>query len=531
MAKFVIPGKELFILFLFLLFINQPFSQTNWERLYGLPDRGEKTYTVTRTYDNGFLYGILVQGQSPNQYGTWLLKTDLNGFPIWSKYYFNPAFSFIIAFIEEDENGDIIMTGDTREFDIAGDPMIMRLNSCGEKLWCKYMHFPASNFGWRVNHLPGRNYILLTWRASNIWLDEWIQLWGIDTSGNILFCKQIIPTYNYPNLLGPTPYGLYLTQDYGFLLSGYCYFPEDTTNPQGVSILQHLLIKTDSLGNEQWIIPDTLNMNHTGTLLSIIEFGEYYYVVGYKREVNPIWRPYFGKFTLNGHINYEYIMHSDTLFSIIFGIQKNNYNFIQYGQNFYSSNDSIYTGVFKTDTLGNIIIHFQNRNGSPAIGSFSNSINNKYLISGYSPCEYTSFSQLDAWAMKVNENLEYDTLYTYPFVYDSLCPFPIPTDTVDCDCDLITGFGEPVSITERYRVEVYPNPVIDRMQIRLNDLAEPGEKERKTVVLVDLFGRKIRELDFVTEATMEVKDMNPGLYLVVVEQRGMILARTKVVIL
>jgi len=272
-------------------------------------------------------------------------------------------------------------------------------------------------------------------------------------------------------------------------------------------------------------------MNHTGVLYGIIEFNENYYSVGYKREETPIWRPYFGKFHPNGHLKYEKIMHGDTLFSIILGIQANNYNFIQYGGSFYNSNDSVFTGIYNTDTLGNINIYRQYKNGKPSLGSFTNSVNTKYLISGYSPCYYTSFSQADAWAIKVNENLEYDTLYSFPFVYDSLCPFPIPTDTVDCDCDLITGYGEPVREEERYRLHLFPNPADKQVQVKLTDLAGSREKQHNTVVLYDLFGRKIRELSFVSEGTVEVKDLNPGLYLVAVEQRGMVLARTKLVVL
>jgi len=96
MKRYDISWKGFFIPFLFVLLTNKFYSQTNWERLYGLPNRGERTYSVTRTYDNGFLYGILVQGQMSNQYGSWLLKTNINGFPIWSKYFFTKDFSFIM---------------------------------------------------------------------------------------------------------------------------------------------------------------------------------------------------------------------------------------------------------------------------------------------------------------------------------------------------------------------------------------------------------------------------------------------------
>jgi hypothetical protein len=513
-----------------LFFIQQSMSQSTWNRYYGIPDRGEMTYSVTKTYDNGLLYGILIQGQNVNQYGTWILKTSINGTPLWSKYYIDPNFTFSANFIDVNPSGDIIVTGNTCEFDPAGDPVIMRLNSCGEKIWCKYIHFPQSNFGRQVKHKPDGNYILQTARASNTWMEEWIQLWEIDTSGNYLFWKQIIPTYNFPFILGPSIYDLLITEDKGYLLSGHCYFPDDTTNPQGLSTLQHLLIITDSMGNEEWVIPDTLNINHIGSLNSSVELNESYYMVGFTRELEPVWHPYLGRYSRAGQLLYEHSMHPDTLFTIILNLLENNNIFYQEGQCFYANDMDEFTGVFKTDTLGIIIKSMLNKNGSPGLDGFTNSIDNKYLISGYAPYDYTSFTQLDAWAMKVNENLEYDSLYSFPFVYDSLCPFPIPTDTVDCDCDLITGYGEPVPVAERYRVEIYPNPATEKVQIRLNDLTGQEKMELKKVILFDLFGRRVMEKDFMTETSLETGRLNAGIYLVVVEQSGEVLARGKLVV-
>jgi len=521
------------LLIIYFLFTSVYLSQNTWERTYGIPNRWEDCYSVISTYDHGFLFSInfLASYSSGTYlYGTWLLKTDINGIPLWSKYFYNPNYTFGIVFIDDNQNGNIIATGQTCEVSSAGDSFIMLLNSCGEKIWCKRLHFTNMNYGFKVRVDSLGYYILFTRFASNNGLIERNQLWKFDSVGNILFNAQIVPEYNYPGIDDPTGYDFICLPGNGYLLSGYGYM-QDTTVPQQWWRLQHLLVKTDSLGNELWVRPDSLNLEHVGALCAIVEFNNYFYPVGYQKDLIPRYLPYFAKVSQEGEIILESILHPDTLFSILVGQQREDSSFFQSAQCFYPSSDDEFTGIFRTDTNGVLSNYKLNYSGHPHLGAITRSLNDKLLIVGYAPYNYINPLDVDAWAMKVNENLEYDTLYTFPFVYDSLCPFPIPTDTVDCDCDLITGFGEPVSFAERYRIEVYPNPVIDRMQIRLNDLAEPGEKERKTVVLVDLFGRKIRELDFVTEATMEVKDMNPGLYLVVVEQRGMILARTKVVIL
>ena len=520
--------KRILLLFFLLLMINS-FPQSTWERFYGLPGRGEMTYSLISAYDYGFIYAILVYYQNSNKYGTWILKTDINGIPLWSKFLFSLNYSFNINNISEDMYGNIFITGKTCELDPSGDVMIMKLNFCGEKIWCKYMHFPQINYGWRVRYVSEDTIILLTRYASNDYLNERNQLWWLDSSGNILNTIQLVSHHNHPYIDGAGIYDVLITVDKGYLFPGMCYFPLDTNNLQGWWVLQHLLLKVDSSGTEQWLMPDSLNLSRKGALYNAIECYDNYYIVGYGRDGDIYW-PYLSKVDPTGHVIFEKVMHTDTLFSFIIGIYNVNNDFIQFGELCYGQSDPLFTGVFLTDTLGNLLLDIQNKNGSPNIGAFSNSIDNKYLVLGYAPYDYTSFTELDAWAMKVNENLEYDSLYSFPFVYDSLCPFPIPTDTVDCDCDLITGYGEPVPVAEWYRMEIYPNPAGEKVRIRLNDLTGQEKMELKKVILFDLFGRRVMEKDFMAETSLETGRLNAGIYLVVVEQSGEVLARGKLVV-
>jgi hypothetical protein len=515
------------------LFTSGSSSQTTWERTYGIPNRWEDCYSVISTYDHGFLFAInfLADYSSGNYlYCTWLLKTDINGFPLWSKYFYNPTFTFEFAYLDEDPNGNIIATGQTCEVSLAGDSFIMLLNSCGEKIWCKRLHFANMNYGWRVRHHISGNYILYTKHASNVGLIERNQLWKFDTLGEVLFVAQIVPEYNYPGLEEPEVNDFIPTKDNGFLLSGSAYM-QDTTVPQQWWRLQHLLVKTDSLGNELWVRPDSLNLDHVGGLSAVTEYNDHFYTVGYKKDLIPRYQPYFAKIAQNGQIVLESILHPDTLYSILVGIQRSGINFFHSSQCFYSSSDQEFTGIFHTDTNGVLVNHIINYSGHPNIGTFPISVNNKLLVAGYAPYNYSNPLDVDAWAMKVNENLEYDSLYSFPFVYDSLCPFPIPTDTVDCDCDLITGYGEPVPVAERFRVEIYPNPATEKMQIRLNDLTGQENRELKKVILFDLFGRIMLEKDFMKETNVGTESLNAGIYLVVVEQSGEVLARGKLVVL
>ena len=223
--------KRILLLFFLLLMINS-FPQSTWERFYGLPGRGEMTYSLISAYDYGFIYAILVYYQNSNKYGTWILKTDINGIPLWSKFLFSLNYSFNINNISEDMYGNIFITGKTCELDPSGDVMIMKLNFCGEKIWCKYMHFPQINYGWRVRYVSEDTIILLTRYASNDYLNERNQLWWLDSSGNILNTIQLVSHHNHPYIDGAGIYDVLITGDKGYLFPGMCYFPLDTNNLQ-----------------------------------------------------------------------------------------------------------------------------------------------------------------------------------------------------------------------------------------------------------------------------------------------------------
>jgi len=527
--------KLFFLTFILIISDHILFSQqNNWERIYGLPNRYEKCYNIVRTYDEGFLLSIVFLSDSTYgeiKYSSWLLKTDINGFPIWSKYFYNPYYMFITCSLESSENGDIILTGQTNEVDDNGDAFIMRINPCGEKIWCKYLHFPDVNYGWRVKHLTERRYLLQTLYASNDWTIEGNQLWILDSNGTVISYSQIVPNYNYPYLKWPGIYDVIITSDNGYLLPGWGYI-QDTASPQQWYRLQQLLVKTDSNGNESWMRPDSLNLEYVGALESCSELNNKYYAVGYTKDLIPKWYPYFSRLNTNGEIEYEKVLHPDTLLSTIIGILiGNNNSFYQLGHSFYTGNGPVFTTIFKTDTLNNLLVSIENFNGTSNIGAFTHSLDYKFLNAGYTPIDYSSANQVDAWAMKVNENLEYDTLYEFPFLYDSLCPFPITTDTVDCDCDLITGFGEPVKLEDRYELKVFPNPAGEVIHFKFHDRAGDMERDIKEIIFFDLMGKPVLKAEIGKEVSLNVSHLPAGVYVAIVLHEMQVITREKVVII
>jgi hypothetical protein len=106
-------------------------------------------------------------------------------------------------------------------------------------------------------------------------------------------------------------------------------------------------------------------------------------------------------------------------------------------------------------------------------------------------------------AYKLNSDLEYDTLYSYPFVYDSLCPYPIASDTIPMDC-VVVGINDPINNPDQETLKVYPNPVSDILHIEIpNYLKTELSNQVFNIITVyyqwhsvflgitDLFGRNV----------------------------------------
>ena len=120
----------------------------------------------------------------------------------------------------------------------------------------------------------------------------------------------------------------------------------------------------------------------------------------------------------------------------------------------FTINDTFQWQALKTDTIGNII----KSSSIPEVivhSSTTKTFDDKFVTVGVDT--YNNIFRIVA--LKVNSNLEYDSIYTQPFTYDSLCPHPIVSDTIDPDCDNVyVSVDEPFKKPETTQLKVYPNP-------------------------------------------------------------------------
>ena len=114
-------------------------------------------HEMTETYDKGyFIVGQVNSGPGVPKNYTWLNKTDINGYLIWAKTLCSPTYQIVILGIDKVEDGGIILTGVTTKVDSTGyyDILFIKINSCGEKVWCKIISTPGNDdYGIRIKYV------------------------------------------------------------------------------------------------------------------------------------------------------------------------------------------------------------------------------------------------------------------------------------------------------------------------------------------------------------------------------------------
>jgi len=347
-----------------------------------------------------------------------------------------------------------ILGGSTNKYDPGGggDPYIMKLNSCGELEWCKVINTPGVyDYAEKVKQTQEGQYVVLTsYSDPNIY--NRIQLFKINSAGDLLWKRNYLPPSGAFDDDGTD---LIILND-GYVVTGTCYYP-DPGHPGGYE--RPYIFKTDTAGNLQWqlvygsisgfhgfigdinptihsstgnLYNDCIHSNSCDKLALIKCLGtgnESYY-----QDLYPQTCPGGG-----GPINFL----NDSTFVAYVGGTINN---IEYGK------------WINTDTLG------QERFCKP-FNDIWISKTECSIITFDDKIVSLSHSGTYMYLYKLNQNFDYDSVYTRSYVYDSACPHPVVSDTISLDCGLIVNVNEPFVHPEKTRLTVFPNPATNSLYI------------------------------------------------------------------
>ncbi|MFA4864627.1 MAG: hypothetical protein WC605_12770, partial [Bacteroidales bacterium] len=235
------------ICFLTVLTQFSGYPQNRWIQQY-LNDMDAPGMSLNISYDKGYLLSGWVTPNYPPY--TWLIKTDINGEILWGKFIGGEDNNIGVARISQNRNGEIYLCGSAGNDD-GTDPIIIKLNACGEKEWCKKISTTSNNdFFWSNAITPDGGYAALIFGAFLPLYSYRTGILRFSPEGDLLWQQY----YQSPDqgVSGEALSNLILTPDHGFLMTGMCYYP-DPDNPT-IGWLHPYYIKVDSLGNFEWEI-------------------------------------------------------------------------------------------------------------------------------------------------------------------------------------------------------------------------------------------------------------------------------------
>jgi len=478
---------------------------------------------MTKSYDNGYLL-VGKHGSNYVNYN-WLIKTDVNGEILWEKTFGDPSTGIMFADMVYNALGELYLVGLTDFYnDENYDPLIMKINACGEKQWCRVFVEERNNYSNALVVTPdgGIANVLMMMNISSS-MDR-VCLSRFDINGNL----QWMNCYNSPDssISNQEAFNLTLAPDGGFLITAMCGYKDP--NPPHYSKDKPYYIKTDSFGNLEWekvVQKDSSNIGGAAwsTVLSPDSTHFYSSISHYYK--NPYGNtPALLKMDLDGNIidiyDLTFLGEYGKMIELKFVTDTTIMASAVWGN----------AGVPKAvifDTLGNII-HQANLLNNNWMANTEVTFDNKPLF-------FTNINDngnFDAYLFKLNQQLQGDTIYNQWFNYDSLCPYQIVSDTiVQIGCGLIVGMEEIYATVNNNDNEmlIYPNPTAISFKLK----SKMFEFNETSIEIFDLFGQKIKTIKTSNgqiEIEVIVEGWRKGLYMIRMQNNCGVIATGKVIV-
>lgn len=211
-----------------------------WINGYGGNDDDEG-YSVKQTTDGGYIVAGHTKSFGAGLKDVYLIKTDSLGTQQWSKT-FGGAQDDEGYSIKLTSDGGYIVGGVTSSSGAGSrDLLMIKTDSDGNLVWQKTHGGMSSDGAWYIQTTSDGGYILAGWTFS----------YGPGFVGNAWLVKtDSLGNQQWNKFFGGSDvdrgYCVQQTTDGGYVLTGY-------TASSGAGLDDMLLVKTDSLGNQQWL--------------------------------------------------------------------------------------------------------------------------------------------------------------------------------------------------------------------------------------------------------------------------------------
>lgn len=499
------------------------FAQNEWIKIYGNNEQGIVSQVI-ETYDKGYLLSGSNRYYNQLIKNAFIIKTDVNGEILWKKTIGSGTNDHIGGlWVGQTYDGGYILLGDTYNFSYPHkDVFIMKLNACGESEWTKAFVDPnMDQQPYGVVQMSDSSYLMR------------IQYWGDDLNHKRIWLFKISPkgaivwqkfyaNWQPQQTNNEEGYNLIKKNDNEYLITGK-YSHTQPGQDSTIGFHRPLWIAVDSAGNELW---------HTFWGIDDFYVGEAYksafntkgdiYSAGRNESAVPSGaQAALFKLDSNGNQLYTANVPDSTSLGIATTISIAGDSVLFIGSSYDDWNNIDHNVIFKTDTLGNILAQRELLQTESTFRSSLITYDNKLLLTG----SFYIDNNWDIYLWKFNKYLEYDSIYTQPRVYDSLCPHEIVSDTIDLDT---TTVNLQELCQQMHRIQVRPNPAASKLYITLGDLTNGTELK-----LYNTGGQAVKQVPvqrYKREYEINITGLPPGLYVVVLFDKGKVADKRKVII-
>jgi len=522
--------KKTMLTYVLILSAISVFTQ-KWEQLIGIPNQNEESRRIIEHYDMGYIITAFL-GEGNEQYG-WLVKTDINGDVMWDITIGVYPDRVLIDKTVYDEQGNLYVFGLLVQNFEAYRPMILKLNACGELLWCKSFHCDGYEAGFFTDGIILNNGDLLALASMpDETLHEMIFLFCISSEGEYKWKKSYASKDDHP--LFSTRLGSRI-QFYNdiYIISGYVYSPHP--NYPTIASLRPMFIGVDTMFNEQWVLEFGMEENMKGKAVESIAINDSIFMgMGRYRyndstgETKNAWAMIYnkqGEQTGNVVITKEQLG-NEVNESTFYEVEKiNDSLYLGSAGYFFGEEETTAGGEIVFDTAGNVYNYtiIENLLGPQ---NLAKTFDNKYLVS--TSYWYPDLS-FDISLYKLNKNLESDTVYPGNYTYDSLCTeLPVQSGVIDLSgCSIVTSVEEIPTLEEYYNrinkiiVNTFPNPANDgSVTLSFQNTEYFQNIELKCF---DVFGKEIhaeKVYQYQGESEIDISQLQAGVYFAIVYSDG-----------
>ena len=492
----------------------------------GLPQQWIRTYEsiyevkyVIEDYDKGYIF--LGTNVITYKYGL-IIKTDINGNVLWKKHLGNGGYLFASMNIELTSDNGLIIGGTMSKYGNQQDAYILKLNSCGDLDWCTDVYTPTipDDLGWKVKQCSDHGYLLLgEFNDPNTNIRT--NLFKFDSTGTLIWHQAYLPDSAAFEDDGVD----ILPDSSGCLITTRCYYPDPG---QAGGWERFYLIKTDTAGNKLWSCIYGKNSYYHGyPQITLENLSGNYFSLGKHDVISSTDEdPAMIKVLHNGSPSYNKdILTNISQGKVGTGAWLNDSTMVMASSwviNIYTCGNA----MLKTDTLGNLKDSLDLPNLSDGIFTMTKTFDNKFVIAA-TDCP-TSNCHIVAY--KINSNLQWDSIYTHQYTYDSLCPHSIVSDTIDPNCQMVVNVEEPLTNPKSHQMKIYPNPTYGKLTVILpkyllvNDNTPPVKSETiyhqwKSTILeaYDLKGNQVYQKEIPKDQTqleLDVSSWVKGMYFI-----------------